>query len=84
MVVDRDVAAVAAHEGAQPELRRDGDLVRGDEAEPLFVPGLGGWEVRDVQHDMAEPEHMSRPSRHALGLAQAILAERGVPRRSLR
>ena len=69
VVVGRLLAAVAAQEGAERELRRELDLVGGDEAEAVLVPSLAGAEVGDVEHAVAEALHMRGAAGHALDAA---------------
>ena len=55
VMIARLVAAIAAHEGSDRDIRGRLDFIRGHEAEAGFVPGLGPSEVGHAKHDMAEP-----------------------------
>jgi len=45
--------AVAAEEGAERELRRDADLIRGEQTKAVFVPALRSSEVRDIKNGVS-------------------------------
>ncbi len=79
VVIGRGLAAVAAQEGAERELGGHPDLVRGDEAEAVLVPTLGRAEVGDIEHHVAESDHVRRAGEHALRCAKALVSRREVP-----
>src|SRR6185503_13719559 len=72
VVIDGNVAAVAAHERRDHILRvAHIDVVGSQEAEARLVPRGAAAEVRYTQNDMAQAFDARRPGGHALEHAEA-------------
>ncbi len=71
VVVGGLIAAIAAQEGADGEIRRGLDLVGGDESETVPLPALRGAEVGHVQNDVAQAHDIGRAGGDGLGGPQA-------------